>query len=92
MKTVIFFTGNLHAGGLERFVTRVALAAVKTNAFYPIIVCLKKKEGIFLSELELNGITVLDAPLGWQRSVWSLLRLRRMIKDLHPAVVHSQVN
>ncbi|MDW8274562.1 MAG: glycosyltransferase [Chitinophagales bacterium] len=92
IRSVILFTGSLHAGGLERFVTRVAVGAAKSNAFYPIIVCLEKKEGIFLRELEQSGITVLEAPHGWQRSVWSLLRLRRMIKDLHPAVVHSQVN
>lgn len=89
---VIFFTGNLHSGGLERFVTRISVEAVKKQLFQPVVVCLSRKEGIFLAELEKFSIRVLQAPAGWQRNPIALLRFRKQIRELKPTVIHSQVN
>ncbi len=91
-RTIVFFTGTLDAGGLERFITRVSIEAKRNKMFTPVVVCLRKQTGIFLAELQKEGIEVREAPAGWERSVSSLFRLGKMIRQLKPHAVHSQVN
>ena len=89
---VIFFVGTLGSGGLERFVTRVSLEAANRSLFTPVVVCLAKREGVFLEPLEQRGIRVLQAPKKWQRNMKALMKLRKMIKQEKASIVHSQVN
>lgn len=91
-KIVIYLTGTLEAGGLERFVSKVSIAAKQKGSFVPVVLCLHKRTGIFLKELEQAQITVLEAPRGWQRSIKSLIDLGRLIRNQSPSIVHSQVN
>lgn len=92
MRKVVFFVGSLEAGGLERFVTRVCVEAVSRSLFLPIVICLAKREGIFLEQLELHGIKVLRAPNNWQRNMYALQALRILIRQEGASIVHTQVN
>lgn len=91
-QTVLFFTGTMEAGGLERFISRVCIEAKKRNTFNPVVVCLHKRVGIFISELESSGVTILEAPAGWKRNPLAIVRLSKLIRSQKPMVVHSQVN
>lgn len=91
-KKVIFFVGNLGSGGLERFVTRVSIEAANRSLFTPVVICLAKREGVFLKQLEKRDIRVLQAPMKWQRNIKALLKLRTVIKQEGASIVHSQVN
>lgn len=89
---IVFFVGSLNSGGLERFVTSISIELLKKSSIIPVVICLEKKEGIFLKKLEQSGIKVLNAPRGWQRKLLSFWKLRQLIKSIHPDIVHSQVN
>lgn len=89
---VVYFVGTLEAGGLERFVTRVSIQAKKSDIFVPIVICLHKRKGIFVEELERNGIEAYQAPERWSRSLWQAWKLISLIRQLQPDIVHSQVN
>lgn len=89
---ILFLTGTLEAGGLERFVTRVSIAGLNNNVFTPVVLCLNKRKGLFVETLEANSIEVFEAPEGWQRKIKSLIALGRLIDKINPKVVHSQVN
>lgn len=91
-KVIVFLTGTLEAGGLERFISRVSIEAGQKKIFTPIVFCLRKRAGIFLTELQDHGIAVYEAPSGWERNLSSLIRLGTMIRSLQPHAVHSQVN
>ncbi|WKZ61647.1 MAG: glycosyltransferase [Cyclobacteriaceae bacterium] len=89
---VIYLVGTLGAGGLERFVTRMALMAKRTGAFTPAIICLTSKTGLFLAQLEQAGVEVVQGPSGWYRSLIGVYRLKNTIAKLNGDIVHSQVN
>jgi len=89
---VLLVVGTLHAGGLERFVTRVSKQAIESHEFTPLVLCLHKREGIFLSELESLNVQVIEASKGWSRNILRFIELIRSIKHLNPDIVHSQVN
>ncbi len=89
---VIFLTGSLEAGGLERFVTRVSCYAADKKVFEPAVICLNRRSGIFLDQLTRGGVSVYEAPKGWQRRLRALSRLGKMIREMQADVVHSQVN
>lgn len=89
---VIYLVGTLGAGGLERFVTRMALMAKRTGAFTPAVICLTNKSGLFLPQLEQAGVEVVQAPPGWYRSPIGLYRLKSIISGMKGDIVHSQVN
>lgn len=90
--TVLFLTGSLGAGGLERFVSKVAMEEQHRSRFKPVIVCLSNKAGLFVDIVEKEGVQVLEAPKRWQRSLIGLFKLGRLIRVHKPLVVHSQVN
>jgi len=69
---VLYFTGTLEVGGLERFVTRISLKAKESNAYEPVICCLINKQGPFLSLLEEKGVKIIDAPKKWFRNLNAL--------------------
>lgn len=96
MKTlprVLFITGSLEAGGLERFVTRVSIEGKRMNRFEPSVLCLAKKSGHFVEELEAVEIKIIEAPVGWNRSIRQWLALSKAIRQsIKPDIVHSQVN
>ena len=91
-RKVIFFVGNLGSGGLERFVTRVSIEANACSLFTPIVICLAKREGVFLESLEQHRIKVLEAPANWQRNIKAFWVLKSVIRQEGVDVVHSQVN
>jgi len=89
---VLYFVGTLGAGGIERFVTRVCIHASSQALFEPMVCCLSKREGLFLQELQAANIPVYEAPPNWARSVKQALLFRKLIRKIHPDVVHSMVN
>src|SRR5688500_15556041 len=89
---VLYLVGNLGAGGLERFVTRVSLRAKESVDFEPSVCCLAERSGIFVPVLEAAGVTVVQAPENWRRNRKSLSELGSMIHSLSVDIVHSQVN
>jgi glycosyltransferase involved in cell wall biosynthesis len=89
---VLFFVGTLDAGGLERFVTRIALKAQETGFFEPVILCMYRRQGIFLPLLEKVQIPVFEAPEAWPRRLGALIKLSGLIRQVSPDIVHSQGN
>ena len=89
---VLYFVGNLGAGGLERFVTRVSLRAKRASDFEPLVCCLSKRSGIFLEVLQNAGVPVVQAPAEWHRNRRSLRELGSLIQSLGVDLVHTQVN
>lgn len=89
---ILFLTGSLEAGGLERFVTSASIAGLNSKVFTPAVLCLSKRKGLFVEVLESNSIEVFEAPQGWQRKIRSLIALGRLLHKINPNVVHSQVN
>ncbi|MCB0006232.1 MAG: glycosyltransferase [Anaerolineales bacterium] len=89
---VLFLVGTLHAGGLERHVTRMSLRAQHGGEFEPVVCCLTAREGLFLAELEAAGVAVHVAPAGWERNLRAIRRLGALIRQIQPTIVHSQVN
>jgi len=89
---VLYFVGNLGAGGLERFVTRVSLRAKESSDFEPIVCCLSERSGIFVQVLEAEGVTVVQAPANWRRNRNRLGELASLIRSLGIDLIHSQVN
>jgi glycosyltransferase involved in cell wall biosynthesis len=89
---VVFFVGTLQAGGLERFVTRVCVEAKAKGLFEPVVVCLRKRTGVFLATLEQSAIPVYVAPRKWDRSPLGWIRLVKLLRLIDGDIVHSQVN
>ncbi len=89
---MLYLVGNLGAGGLERFVTRVSLRAKESSDFEPIVCCLSERSGIFVQVLETGGVKVVQAPANWRRNRHRLGELGSLIKILEADLVHSQVN
>jgi glycosyltransferase involved in cell wall biosynthesis len=89
---IMYFVGRLEAGGLERFVTNTALRAKEAKDFEPIVCCLIKREGIFIKDLEDNGIRVIGAPKNWFRDIRKMIELGKIIQQYDVDIVHSQVN
>jgi glycosyltransferase involved in cell wall biosynthesis len=92
MMRVVYFVGTLGAGGLERYVSRIAQQAKTRGDIEPVIVCLHRRSGMFLDELLKAHVPVYEAPEGWRRSPRQWWKLRGLIRDLRPDIVHSQVN
>src|SRR5438477_8636069 len=84
--------GNLGAGGLERFVTRISLRANEGKEFEPVVLCLSQRSGQFLPTLESAGIPILEAPSGWRRDRKALRELADIIRSSKADLAHSQVN
>jgi glycosyltransferase involved in cell wall biosynthesis len=82
----------LEAGGLERFVTRMALRAAAGGEFVPVVCCLNRPSGPFLAPLREAGVEVYGAPRGWARRSQPLVACSRLIRKIKPDLVHSQVN
>lgn len=89
---VAFLVGSLEAGGLERFVTRISIAAQTEKVFEPVVICLNKKSGLFLEELESQGVQVVGTNPFWYRSIAGINSLKKAIQLLDVDLVHSQVN
>jgi glycosyltransferase involved in cell wall biosynthesis len=89
---VLYVVGNLGAGGLERFVTRMALHSQQRGGFQSSVLCLSERSGIFVQTLERAGIRVLEAPEGWRRSRARREELTDLIRGESVDVIHSQVN
>ena len=89
---VLYVVGNLGAGGLERFVTRVSLHAKADGRIEPSILCLSESGGLFREELDRSGVPIFEAPAGWRRSKSGIRSLGEIMRKAEADVVHSQVN
>ncbi|MBN2117176.1 MAG: glycosyltransferase [Anaerolineales bacterium] len=89
---VLYFVGALEIGGLERYVTRMALRARATGVFEPVVCCLHEKRGPFLQVLQGAGVSVYQAPVNWRRTPGALHEFSRLIRQIRPSLVHSQSN
>ncbi|MBL7843314.1 MAG: glycosyltransferase [Cyclobacteriaceae bacterium] len=87
-KRVAFIVGTLQTGGIERTVTDWCLYLKANTTWEPMIICLLKRNGPFLDILEKNGIIVKECKVH-QRGF--TIRLKRLLQELNPDVVHSQV-
>lgn len=89
---VLYCVGTLNAGGLERFVTRLSIHARSGNEIEPVVLCLHRRNGLFLEVLERSGITVLESPPSWMYRPNRFLELAKVIRSVAPDIVHTQVN
>src|SRR5688572_4013478 len=89
---VLFCVGSLGAGGLERFVTRMAVYAKQSAEIDPVVLCLSRRSGIFLDPLEHAGVRVIAASPGWIRQPLQWWKLVRIIRSVKPDIVHSHVH
>jgi glycosyltransferase involved in cell wall biosynthesis len=92
MMSVAYLVGTLEAGGLERFVTRVCLRAKAGNEFDPTIICLHKRQGRFIADLEAADVRIYELSGPWTRRIRSLWQFRNLVREIRPTVVHSQFN
>lgn len=87
-KKVVFIVGTLQTGGIERSVSDWCLYLHSMTHWEPVVICLLKRSGPFLRVLEEKGIQVEECKLSSRGFV---LRLKQLLKNLNPDVVHSQV-
>lgn len=90
-KNIVFVVGGLLNGGIERSVTEWCIYLKKNTAWSPTVVCLLKKKGPFLAILENNNIPVIECQLKNKGMMPFTVRLGRLLRDIKPDVVHSQV-
>lgn len=93
---ILFLVGTLNLGGLERqaaglclYLNRHPELNVKAD-----IVCLWKKEGTLIQELENAGVQIYAAPERWRTNFksWRALRHQFQTDWKHYEVIHSFVN
>ncbi len=87
-RKVAYFVGTLQTGGIERSVTDWCLHLKNHTSWQPVVVCLSRKSGPFQEVLEGAGIEVHECRLSQPRFVKRLIRL---LSQINPTVVHSQV-
>lgn len=87
-KRVAFIVGTLQTGGIERSVTDWCLHLKTKTEWQPVVICILKRNGPFLQVLEANSIEVVECKLSQRGFV---LKLRKLLIQLNPDVVHSQV-
>lgn len=87
-KRVAFIVGTLQTGGIERTVTDWCLYLKGSPEWEPIVICLLQRSGTFLQELQENGVVVRECKV---HQAGFAIRLKRLLKELNPDVVHSQV-
>lgn len=87
-RRVTFIVGTLNTGGIERCVTDWSIYLQHNTNWEPVVICLLKRSGAFLSVLESKGIEVKECKL---RSPGFTFRLRNLLREINPEVVHSQV-
>lgn len=88
MNRIVFLVGTLQTGGIERLVTNYCLFLKAHAHWEPVVICLIKRSGPFLETLESEKIRVEECRL---QEFGFVLRLGRLLRELDPKVVHSQV-
>jgi len=91
-KKIIFFTGSMALGGIERLVRDLALDLKKTGEWEPSVCCLIGKTGDFLSDLQDAGVPVYECILNRRRLVSFPFRLAHLLRKIKPDIVHSHVD
>lgn len=84
MKRIVFMLPNLFAGGAER-VTVILANALSRNGFDVSLVTAQGKGDL---EHQLESSITLHA-LGYQKTIFSILGVRRLIKEMQPDIVFS---
>ena len=93
MKKVLFVLGGLDFGGIEVSLLGICKHLKRKGNFYPVVLNISghgdmnknfKEEGIELINLKNNN----ERDLSCHRLDTSLI-LRRMIKDIHPRIIHT---
>lgn len=90
---ILHLVGTLNAGGIERVVTQLALSQQGNDtAINPSVACLLRREGVFMSPLQDEGISVYDCSCQGS-APWELTgKLFNLIKQDLPDIIHSHVN
>lgn len=86
---VLFVTGALSFGGLERVVINLC-QRLDPVRFKPVVVCLKSR-GELADELEDQGIKVISLNANRHRLLkhFTWLQLAKIIRSEHPHIIHS---
>lgn len=90
MKKVLIISGALDRGGVERIVIDTAIALKKKNKYQPIV-CYLSGSGELTTELSGAGIEFYglnNEKLG-KNIVGTVLRLRKLIKQCEPNIIHT---
>lgn len=90
-KKVLFVTGTLGFGGIERQITDLCLNLQKIGEWQPSVCCILRKEGGFLPVLEQHNIPIYECSLTRRNILSFPLRFARLLNNVKPDVVHSHV-
>lgn len=83
-KRVIFFLPALDVGGAERVTVNI-IRYLNPNS-YDIHLVMVQKKGLFLEHIP-NYVTIHD--LGVKKTIFSIFRLRKVIKKIEPDIIYS---
>lgn len=93
---ILFLVGTLNLGGLERQAAGLCLYLIRHRELgvKADIVCLWKKEGALIQELENAGVQIYEAPERWRTKFksWRALRHQFQTEWKQYEVIHSFVN
>jgi len=81
---IIFYIANLYVGGAER--VTVTIMKKLDKEIFDIYLVLVKKEGPFLEDIP-QYINIID--LKKEKTLFSIYRLRKVIKNIRPEIVYS---
>lgn len=85
---VVFIVGTLHAGGIERSVSDWCIYLNSQTDWVPEVICLIKRNGIFLNNLKNSNINVHECRLN---NLFFIFRFFKLLRTIKPNVLHSQV-
>jgi glycosyltransferase involved in cell wall biosynthesis len=91
-KKILFLTGSLELGGIERLTKDLSIALKQTGEWDPGVCCLIRREGQFISDLEREGIPVYECRLEHNNMFSFPVRLSHIICNFSPDLVHSHVD
>lgn len=92
LKKILFLTGSLELGGIERLTRDLSISLKHTGEWEPAVCCLIRKTGSFLEDLEKESIPVFECSLTRQNMLSFPKRLCKVVKAYAPAIVHSHVD
>ena len=77
-------------GGIEKRMVEV-LKRLDRDKFYPMVCCLRSKEGVYEKELEKAGIKVIKLNFNSRLDPRGIQRLAKLIKEEKVDIVHSHM-
>ena len=83
-KKIIFYLANFYVGGAER--TTITIMKQLEQSIFDIYLVVVKKEGVLLEDVPKN-VTIID--LKKEKTLFSIISLRKILKDIEPDIVYS---